>query len=203
MPRKKSQHQRYHSRRQRLYTSRHQRKQQQRRQQQRQQQQRQQQQQRGGDVNSTSLASILPTNSFYPYNNYATSLPNPMDTRALQHQLAHAPNTMQRGGARETGSRSRKHKVRTIKYTNYAGRQIGCRSRTSISRASARSRSRTHNGRRQAGGDSLNYLPSDANMILRSASTFAGNLWAGLKGVHGAPSALPFEDQALQSVDSK
>jgi hypothetical protein len=37
-------------------------------------------------------------------------------------------------------------------------------------------------------------------MLLRSASTFAGNLWAGLKGVDGAPSALPFEDQALQSV---
>jgi hypothetical protein len=36
-------------------------------------------------------------------------------------------------------------------------------------------------------------------MVLRSASNFAGNLWAGLKGVQGAPSALPFEDQALQS----
>lgn len=165
----------------------------------RQQQQQQSLQQRGGDAHSIDLASILPANSFYPYNNDAAVLPNPMDTRALQHQLAHAP--VQRGG--RSRSRSRSHKRRTTKYMNYAGRQVGCRTRARASaRArSGRSRSRTHHGRQQSGGDSLNYLPSDANMILRSASTFAGNLLAGLKGVHGAPSALPFEDQALQSAN--
>lgn len=141
--------------------------------------------QRGGDARSIDLASILPDNSFYPYNN--SSLGNPIDTRAPQQQVAHTH--AQRGG------RAR-HRARTSKYINYAGRQVGCRTR-----ARTRSgRSRTRHGRQQSGGDSLNYLPSDANMLLRSASTFAGNLWAGLKGVHGAPSALPFEDQALQSV---
>ena len=156
------------------------------------------QHQSGGDAQGIDLASILPTNSFYPYNNDAASLPTPIDTRALQHRLAHAP--MQRGG--RSRSRSRSHKRHTTKYMNYAGRQVGCRTRA---RASARARARARSGRsrtrhqHQSGGDSLNYLPSDANMVLRSASTFAGNLWAGLKGVQGAPSALPFEDQALQT----
>ena len=160
----------------------------------------QQRQQGGGNAAANiDLASILPTASFYPYNT-ADSLSAPMDTRALQHQLAHAPHApMQRGGA--AGSRrSRGRKRRTTKYVNYAGRQIGCRTRARTkARARARTRSRTRHGRQQSGGDSLNYLPSDANILLRSASNFAGNLWAGLKGVHGAPSALPFEDQALQS----
>jgi len=165
-----------------------------------QQQQHQSLQQRGGDAHSIDLASVLPANSFYPYNNDAASLPNPMDTRALQHQLAHAP--MQRGGRR---SRGRSRKRRTTKYMNYAGRQVGCRTRARARSGRARSgrsgRARSGRSRTQSGGDSLNYLPSDANMILRSASTFAGNLLAGLKGVHGAPSALPFEDQALQSAN--
>jgi hypothetical protein len=159
--------------------------------------------QRGGDAQSVSLASILPTNSFYPYNNNAADLPNPMDTRALQQHLAHAP--IQRGGIGEndTRSRGRKRRSSTIKskHINYAGRQIGCRTRARASsgRSGRSGRSRTRHGLHQSGGDSLNYLPSDANMVLRSASNFAGNLWAGLKGVQGAPSALPFEDQALQS----
>ncbi len=184
---------RYHRRRNCIFNSRRRHQQQQQRQQQ--QQQQQQQMQRGG-ADATSLSSILPANSFYPYN--ANTLPNPVDVRAQpmqqqQQQQQQQPPVYTQMHAHMQGGRRRR---------SYAGKQVGCRTRH---RSKSRSKSRTRHGyrsRSQSGGDSISYLPSDANMLLRSATTFAGNLVSGLKGEPGSPSPLPFEDHSIQKPRS-
>ena len=163
-------------------------------------QQRHSQLQRGGaDAHAMSLSSILPANSFYPYN--ANTLPNPVDVRAqpMQHQQQQQQQppvyTQMHAHMQGGGRRSNRKK-------NYAGKQVGCRT---LRRSRSKSRSRTQHGyrsRSQSGGDSISYLPSDANMLLRSATTFAGNLVSGLKGEPGSPSPLPFEDQSIQNPRS-
>ena len=184
---------RYRRRRNCIFNSRRRQRQQQQR-----QQQQQQQLQRGG-ADATSLSSILPANSFYPYN--ANTLPNPADVRAQpmqQQQQQQQPPVYTQMHAHMQGGRRR----------SYAGKQVGCRTlrrSRSKSRSRSSSKSRTRHGyrsRSQSGGDSISYLPSDANMLLRSATTFAGNLVSGLKGEPGSPSPLPFEDQSIQNPRS-
>ena len=175
---------RYRLRRNCIFNSRRQQRRQQRH------QQRHSQLQRGGaDADATSLSSILPANSFYPYN--ANTLPNPVDVRAqpMQSPVYTQMHAHMQGGRRRSNRKK-----------NYAGKQVGCRT---LRRS--RSKSRTRHGyrsRSQSGGDSISYLPSDANMLLRSATTFAGNLVSGLKGEPGSPSPLPFEDQSIQNPRS-
>ena len=155
-------------------------------------QQRHSQLQRGG-ADAMSLSSILPANSFYPYN--ANTLPNPVDVRAQPMQQQQQPPVYTQMHAHMQGGRRRSNRKK-----NYAGKQVGCRT---LRRS--RSKSRTRHGyrsRSQSGGDSISYLPSDANMLLRSATTFAGNLVSGLKGEPGSPSPLPFEDQSIQNPRS-
>ena len=161
-------------------------------------QQRHSQLQRGGaDAHATSLSSILPANSFYPYN--ANTLPNPVDVRAQPMQQQQQPPVYTQMHAHMQGGGRRSNRKK-----NYAGKQVGCRT-LCRSRSKSRSKSRTRHGyrsRSQSGGDSISYLPSDANMLLRSATTFAGNLVSGLKGEPGSPSPLPFEDQSIQNPRS-
>ena len=166
----------------------------------------------GGGSGVTDLSSILPKNSFYPFN--SNILANSVDSRAAVPQ----PH-VQRGGKRNrnhhrrnnsTRSHSKRGSKRGSKrsYVNYAGRQIGCRSRSQRrnQRQSRRQRqARTQLRRRaqlQSGGDAFSYLPQDANMAARSATTFVGNLWADLQGKHNTVSPLPFSDQAIQSTSS-
>ena len=145
-------------------------------------QQRHSQLQRGG-ADAMSLSSILPANSFYPYN--ANTLPNPVDVRAQPMQQQQQPPVYTQMHAHMQGGRRRSNRKK-----NYAGKQVGCRTRHGYRSSS------------QSGGDSISYLPSDANMLLRSATTFAGNLVSGLKGEPGSPSPLPFEDQSIQNPRS-
>jgi hypothetical protein len=152
---------------------------------------------------ATDLSSILPQGSFYPLN--ATILPNSVDSRAPVPQ----PH-VQRGGKRKHRNKSKsKSKEKKIGYVNYAGRQIGCLSRSRRQRRSQKQRQtrsqrqRLARAQSQSGGDALSYLPQDVNMAARSAATFASNLWADLQGTHHTVSPLPFSDQAIQSTSGK
>jgi hypothetical protein len=159
-----------------------------------------------GGSGSTDLSSILPKGSFYPLN--TTILPNSVDTRATVPQPY-----VQRGGKRRNHrnkSKSKsKSKEKKMGYVNYAGRQIGCLSRSQRQRHSQKQRQRRSQRQKraraqsQSGGDALSYLPQDVNMAARSATTFVSNLWADLQGTHHTVSPLPFSDQAIQSTSGK
>lgn len=118
----------------------------------------------------------------YPYN--TNVMPNPMDTRS-------EPLLRSGGGSRGTRCKGGKK----YKYKNYSGRQIGCRSRSSMmTRTRTRSRSR-----RQSGGDVINNLPMDASMLVQSATKVGGDLWHGLEGTPSMnPSPFPFMDQGIK-----
>lgn len=156
----------------------------------------------GGGSGATDLTSILHKGSFYPLN--TTILPNSVDTRATVPQ----PHVQRGGKRRNRRNKSKsKSKEKKIGYVNYAGRQIGCLSRSQRQRRSQNQRQRRSQRQRraqsQSGGDALSYLPQDANMAARSATTFVGNLWADLQGTHNKVSPLPFSDQAIQSTSGK
>jgi len=173
----------------------------------------------GGGSGATDLSSILPKNSFYPFN--SNILANSVDSRAAVPQSHLQLGGGKRNRRRNTSNRSRSKSKRGSKrgskhgskrgskrgskhgskrgYVNYAGRQIGCLSQRRSQRRSRRQKQRFA----QSGGDAFSYLPQDLNMAARSATTFAGNLWADLQGTHNKPSPLPFSDQALQSTSGK
>jgi len=120
----------------------------------------------------------------YPYN--TNVMPNPADTRSEP--------LLRSGGGKQGKRGSRCKGGKKYKYKNYSGRQIGCRSRNSMSRTRARSRSR-----RQSGGDVINNLPMDASMLVQSATKVGGDLWHGLQGTPSVnPSPFPFLDQGIK-----
>ena len=124
----------------------------------------------------------------YPYN--TNVMPNPVDTRS-EPLLRSGGGKQGKQGKR--GSRCKGGKK--LKYKNYSGRQIGCRSRSSMmTRTRTRSRSR-----RQSGGDVINNLPMDASMLVQSATKVGGDLWHGLQGTPSVnPSPFPFMDQGIK-----
>ena len=167
--------------------------------------------QRGGS-GATELSSILPKNSFYPVN--TNIVPNSADSRAIvmnPHHQQQQQQQQQRGGKRKQRNKLSRSKRG---YVNYAGRQIGCLSR-SHRRRSHRRRSQRQSQRQrqtrtqlqrraqlQSGGDAFSYLPQDVNMAAQSATTFVSNLWSDLQGTHNTVSPLPFSDQAIHSTSS-
>ena len=123
----------------------------------------------------------------YPYN--TNVMPNPVDTRS-EPLLRSGGGKQGKQGKR--GSRCKGGKK--LKYKNYSGRQIGCRSRSSRTRTRTRNRSR-----RQSGGDVINNLPMDASMLVQSATKVGGDLWHGLQGTPSVnPSPFPFMDQGIK-----
>ena len=120
----------------------------------------------------------------YPYN--MNTLENPIDTRSY-------PLLSSGGG------RGKKNK-------NYAGRQIGCRTRArrrarTMTRTRTRSRSRSRSrSRQQSGGNIVNDLPMDASMLVQSATKVGADLWNDLKGTPSVnPSPFPFIDQGIKN----
>lgn len=136
----------------------------------------------------------------YPYN--TNVMPNPVDTRS---------EPLLRSGGGSRGSRGARFKGgKKYKYKIYSGRQIGCRSRHSMSRTRAmtrararamtrtRSRSRSRSGM-QSGGDVVNDLPMDASMLVQSVTKTGADLWHGLQGTPSMnPSPFPFMDQGIK-----
>ena len=53
----------------------------------------------------------------------------------------------------------------------------------------------------QSGGDSLNYLPSDLSMSLRTIGDAFSNVVDSVKGFAPAPSSLPYNDHKLQKTE--
>lgn len=130
----------------------------------------------------------IPSGSFYRHN--TSIVPNSQDSRVTndmkggrgtrkrrQRRQRRKQTKTRNGGKNSKGKNKANSKRRTTstRYVNYAGRQIGHRSRS------------------QSGG--MSFLPGDANLITSQVGHMFQNGVATLRGLDPGPNPLPFSDK--------